>query len=133
MKLLLAGVTIVVTGLLANASHAADGYMSSPAFIQQVSGTGFSSLSTSAIMKPLMDMSASMPSVANSPTSGNLANTLQVGEYNMASIEQSGSGNIGFIQQSGTYNTATITQSSIGNQAFVSQQGRNNVAIIHQH
>lgn len=133
MKNILAAFAFISTGLLSHVSFAADGYLSSPAFIQQVSGTSFSSLSTSAIMKPIMDLSASMPSVANAPSSGNLANTLQVGEYNIASIEQSGSGNIGFIQQSGTYNTATITQSGIGNQAFVSQQGRNNVAIIHQH
>jgi hypothetical protein len=119
--------------LSSGASFAADSYLSSPAFVQQISGSSFSSMSTASIMKPVMDMAAQgMPAFEARPSAGNLADTLQIGDANIASIDQTGVGNIGAIQQVGYMNTASITQVGNNHQAFISQQGRNNVAIIHQ-
>lgn len=117
--------------LLSTSSFAADSYSTSPAFVRQATGTGYSSLDTSAIMKPAFSMISAVPAFT-APTAGNLANTLQIGDFNVANIEQHGVGNVGLIQQVGYANTASISQEGSGHQAFISQQGRNNVAIIHQ-
>ncbi len=118
--------------LLANTSFAADTYLSSPAFIQQISGSASASMSTAAIMKPMTDMMASFPTLSSTPSAGNLANTLQIGDANFANIDQLGSGNVAMIQQNGYMNTASITQRGGNNQAFIAQQGNHNVAMIRQ-
>jgi hypothetical protein len=121
----------VLACALSTQAFAADSYLSSPAFVRQATGSGFSSLNTSAIVKSSFSMMSSIPSFT-APTSGNLANTLQIGDFNVANIEQSGVGNVGLIEQVGYSNTASITQDGGSHQAFISQQGHNNVAIIHQ-
>ena len=131
MKKISASIVVFAACLMSSSSFAAESYLASPAFVRQATGAGFSSLDTSAIMKPAFSMMAAVPSFT-APTSGNLANTLQIGDFNVANIEQGGVGNVGLIQQIGYSNTASISQEGGAHQAFISQQGRNNVAIIHQ-
>lgn len=132
MKNILAVSAMFVGVLVAGNSFASESYLSSPAFVKQASGSGYSTLDTAAIMKPVLDMVASMPSVDARPTAGNLADTLQIGQFNVANIDQTGTANVGLIQQIGYLNTASITQVGTGHQAFISQRGNNNVAIIRQ-
>jgi hypothetical protein len=132
MKNILAVSTMIIGIFAAQASVAAESYMSSPAFVKQASGSGFSTLDTASIMKPVLDMVAAMPAADARPTAGNLADTLQIGQFNVANIDQTGFGNVGLIQQVGSMNTASITQVGTGHQAFISQRGSNNVAIIRQ-
>lgn len=131
MKNIIFFVSVAVSTIIPNYASAASETPSSAAYIQQVSGTSFSSLDTAAIMKPVFEMASLMQTVSR-PQSGNLANSLQVGDYNVANIEQVGVGNVGFIYQAGQLNTASISQTGMSNQAFVSQRGNNNVAIIRQ-
>ncbi len=121
-----------ILGLFANGAVA--GPIMSPAYIQQASGSGASAgtLDTAAIFKPSMDIMAAVPRMDTSTLVGNLSFVYQSGDFNTASIEQTGSRNVGLISQIGYFNSATITQTGTGHQAFVSQQGRNNVAIIRQ-
>lgn len=129
-KVLVLGITAAV---LSASAAAAGNEFASPAFVQQASGTaGFSSLDTAAIMKPVMDVIAATPSVDTSSLAGNLALTYQLGDFNSASIQQSGTRNVGLIHQVGYMNAASITQTGTGHQAFIMQQGRNNTAIINQ-
>lgn len=116
------------------ATGAAAGSAQSPAYIEQASSNGVSAggLDTAAIFKPSMDIMAAVPRVDTSNLVGNLSFVYQSGDFNTASIEQTGSRNVGLISQIGYFNSATITQTGTGHQAFVSQQGRNNVAIIRQ-
>lgn len=132
MKKISAVVSFVGAVLFANATFATDSYLSSPAFVQQISGSSSSSMSTAAIMKPVLDMAASLSSFDARPSAGNLADTLQIGEANVANIDQMGSGNIAMIRQDGYMNTASISQAGKGQQAFIVQQGRHNVAMIRQ-
>lgn len=106
----------------------------SPAFVQQASGSGASmgSLNTAAIFKPALQVLTSAPRVDTEGLIGNLSLVYQSGDFNTASIEQTGSRNVGLISQIGYFNTASIIQTGTGHQAFVSQQGRGNVAIIRQ-
>ena len=117
--------------LSANLAHAGSDF-SSPAFVRQATGSGFSNLDTTAIMKPVMDVISAVPRVDTSGLANNLALISQNGDFNTANIEQSGSRNVGLIQQIGYMNAASITQTGIGHQAFVFQQGRNTTAVIHQ-
>ena len=116
------------------ATGATAGSLLSPAYVQQASGSGASAgaLDTAAIFKPSMDIMAAIPRVDTSNLTGNLSFVYQSGDFNTASIEQTGSRNVGLISQIGYFNSATITQTGTGHQAFVSQQGRNNDAIIRQ-
>ena len=123
--------SIALAACLSTSGFAAETDFSSPAFVRQATGTGYSSLNTSAIMKPAFSMISAIPTFT-APTAGNLANTLQIGDFNVANIEQSGIGNVGLIQQTGYMNTASISQQGSNHQAFISQQGNNNVAIIRQ-
>lgn len=104
----------------------------SPAYIAQISpSASFSQISTTELMKPVVQLISQMPSV---PIAGpsNLSLVLQQGTGNQASISQFGSRNVGLIHQIGLDNVASITQRGIGHQAMLSQQGSNNVAIIRQ-
>jgi len=132
MKNIFAISAMIIGTFFAHGSFAAESYLNSPAFVKQASGSGFSTLDTASIMKPVLDMVASMPSVDARPAAGNLADTLQIGQFNVANIDQTGFGNVGLIQQVGSMNTASITQVGTGHQAFISQRGSNNVAIIRQ-
>lgn len=130
-----ATISTFILGTLVSVSAAAAGpEFSSPAFVQQavVGGAGFASIDTSAIMKPVMDLVVSAAPASTLSTSGNLSFVYQSGDFNTASIDQSGSRNVGLIQQIGYLNAASITQSGVGHQAFIAQEGRNNVAIIRQ-
>lgn len=104
----------------------------SPAFVQQATGSGFSSMDTTSIMKPVMDIISAVPRADTSGLANNLAFITQTGDFNTAGIEQVGSRNVGLIQQIGYANSASITQSGNAHQAFVFQQGRNNMAVISQ-
>ncbi len=132
MKNIVAISAMLIGSLFAQESFAADTYMSSPAFVKQASSAGVSMLDTASIMKPVLDLVSAMPTADMRPTAGNLADTLQIGQLNVASIDQTGSGNAGLIQQAGSMNTASITQVGNNHQAFISQRGNNNVAIIRQ-
>lgn len=104
----------------------------SPAFVQQASGSGYASMDTSSIMKPVMDLVSHASSVNASGLANNLVFVDQSGAFNTATIEQTGTRNVGFIQQIGYNNAASVTQSGVGHQALVFQQGRNNTAFIRQ-
>ena len=117
--------------LSSNLAHAGSDFYS-PAFVRQATGSGFSSLDTTAIMKPVMDLISVVPRVDTSGLANNLALISQSGDFNTANVEQTGSRNVGLIQQIGYMNAASITQTGVGHQAFVFQNGRNNTAVIHQ-
>ncbi len=105
------------------------------AFVQQATGSGMSSglMDTASIFKPSLEViAAAKPAIGAADLSGNLSLIYQSGDFNTASIEQTGTRNVGLIQQIGYMNSASINQSGIGHQALISQQGRNNVAIIRQ-
>jgi minor curlin subunit len=118
--------------ILSAAVAHADTTFSSPAFVKQATGSGFSRMDTTSIMKPMMDIISAVPRVDTSGLANNLAFITQTGDFNTANIEQVGSRNVGLIQQIGYANSASITQTGNGHQAFVFQQGRNNMAIISQ-
>jgi len=106
----------------------------SPAFVQQASGynANTGTLDTAAIFKPSLDIIAAVPRIDTSSLVGNLSYVYQSGDFNAASIEQTGSRNVGLISQIGYFNSAAVTQVGTGHQAFISQQGSNNIAIIRQ-
>ncbi|WP_082520349.1 hypothetical protein [Rhizobium sp. Root482] len=104
----------------------------SPAFVQQASGSGYARMDMSSIMKPVMDLVSNASSVNASGLANNLVFVNQTGDFNTATIEQTGARNVGFIQQIGYNNAASVTQSGVGHQALVFQQGRNNTAFIRQ-
>ncbi|MCK8780055.1 hypothetical protein M0654_08675 [Rhizobium sp. NTR19] len=116
------------------ATSAVAGPITSPAYIQQASGSASSAgiLGTAAIFKASFEILAAVPRTDTSNLAGNLSFVYQSGDFNTASVEQTGSRNVGLITQIGYFNAASITQVGTGHQAFVSQQGRNNVAIIRQ-
>jgi hypothetical protein len=126
MSIVAAGVFSAVSGFSAEARS------SSPAYVQQATGFGSSTLDTASIMKPALDMLGMMSASNARPSAGNLADTLQIGQLNAVSIDQAGLGNVGIVQQVGYANTASISQAGSGHQAFISQRGSNNVAIIRQ-
>lgn len=106
------------------------------AFVQQATGGGAGSsaalMDTASIFKPSMEVLTSVKAMDTSDLVGNLSLVYQSGDFNTASIEQTGSRNVGIILQIGYMNSASITQTGVGHQAFVRQEGRNNVAIIRQ-
>jgi minor curlin subunit len=118
--------------ILSSASAQAGTTFSSPAFVQQATGSGFSRMDTTSIMKPVIDIISAVPRVDTSGLANNLAFITQTGDFNTANIEQIGSRNVGLIQQIGYANSASITQTGNGHQGFVFQQGRNNMAVISQ-
>lgn len=120
-------------GMFFAASASAGPSAMSLAFVPQASGTASAAISTADIFTPSMKvLDAARPAVNSSSLVGNLSLVYQSGEFNTASIEQTGTGNVGFIQQVGYMNAATIQQTGVGHQAFISQQGTGNVAIIRQ-
>jgi hypothetical protein len=127
-------IALAVAFLGTFATGAAAGPAMSPAFVQQASGYSASAgaLDTAAIFKPSMEIMAAVPRMDTSNLAGNLSYVYQSGDFNTASVEQTGSRNVGLISQIGYFNSAAITQVGTGHQAFISQQGRNNVAIIRQ-
>lgn len=107
------------------------------AFVQQatagsVGGSSAPLMDTASIFKPSMEVLTSVKAMDTSDLVGNLSLVYQSGDFNTASIEQTGTRNVGIIQQIGYMNSASITQTGVGHQAFVRQEGRNNVAIIRQ-
>lgn len=127
-------IALAVTIFTTFAGFAAANPVPSLAYIQQASGQSASAgmLDTAAIFKPSMDIMATVPRMDTSNLVGNLSSVFQSGDFNTASIEQTGSRNVGLISQIGYFNSATITQIGTNHQGFISQQGRNNVAIIRQ-
>ena len=127
-------IALTVVFLATLATTAVAGSPASPAFVQQASGYSASAgtLDTAAIFKPSLDIIAAAPRVDTSNLVGNLSYVYQSGDFNTASVEQSGSRNVGLISQIGYFNSAAITQVGTGHQGFISQQGSNNVAIIRQ-
>ncbi|CAN7688828.1 hypothetical protein LJR098_002314 [Rhizobium sp. LjRoot98] len=114
------------------ASAQAGTAFSSPAFVKQATGSGFSRMDTTSIMKPLMNIISAVPRVDTSGLANNLAFITQSGDFNTANIDQLGSRNVGLIQQIGYANSASIAQTGNSHQAFIFQQGRSNMAVISQ-
>ena len=122
-----------MVGMFFAASAYAGPSASSLAFVSQATGYSSGAMNTADIFKPSMQvLEAARPAVNSSSLVGNLSLVYQSGDFNTASIEQTGTGNVGFIQQQGYMNSATIQQVGVGHQAFISQQGYGNVAIIRQ-
>lgn len=101
----------------------------SPVYINQVS-TSFVQAANSMVY-PDTSVIDSIPTLPSNST-GNLSFVLQQGDFNTASITQSGQRNVGLIYQIGYNNTAAITQTGNGHRGLIMQQGSNNVAILTQ-
>lgn len=72
----------------------------SPVFVQQASGysAGAGSLDTAAIFKPSMELIAAVPRMDTSNLAGNLSYVYHSGNFNTASVHQTGSHNVSLIQ-----------------------------------
>lgn len=130
-------IVVSLIALLGASTAVAGPATPSLAFVQQATGgsAGGGSaglMDTASIFKPSMEVLTSVKAMDTSDLVGNLSLIYQAGDFNTASIEQTGSRNIGVIQQIGYTNSASITQTGVGHQAFVRQEGRNNLAIIRQ-